>query len=62
MVISQKIEEYSTERPHYTPGKSLWLNNIVTFHYFLKLHFLKKKAYNVPKLKKNSSIKIFLNT
>ena len=44
MVISQKIEEYSTERPHYTPGKSLWLNNIVTFHYFLKLHFLKKKA------------------
>ena len=24
MVISEKIEEYSTERPHYTPGKALW--------------------------------------
>ena len=28
MVISQKIEEYSTERPHYTPGKALWSNNV----------------------------------
>ena len=28
MVISEKIEAYTIERPHYTPGKALWTTYI----------------------------------